>query len=42
MLTKDCFRRNFIGACVAKGFSPTDKECLSFLYEVVKDEFTDE
>lgn len=42
MLTKDCFRRNFIGACVAKGFSPTDKECLAFLYDVVKDEFTDE
>lgn len=42
MLTKDCFRNNFIGACVAKGFSPADKESLAFLYDIVKDEFTDE
>lgn len=41
MLSKECFKHNFIGACVVKGFSPTDKESLAFLYDVIKDEFTD-
>lgn len=40
MLSKECFKNNFVGCCAAKGIK-VDEMSQRFVYEAIKDQFDD-